>query len=270
MNMTYYQEYDPPTHLEHFVECFWVLYSDDRLANKWFRVFPSFHVECILAANEFYVKPAQKRSSTLKFQNLITGARTDTVQIRSAGIIDWVGVRFKPAIVQVLPDLDGSLLANTNYTTKLGLNVTDHVGFDLRLSHLSNQLTILSKELVVHQHLIQLNQLTEYIQAHKGNVQVKELAAHFNCSSKTVERLFNKTLGISPKGYIRMVRFWNILKYKQLNPDHTSVECAYAMGFYDENHFYKELNKIVPKYTKELLNKEFEKLNHLHQVRMQG
>ncbi|MFB6454650.1 DUF6597 domain-containing transcriptional factor [Chitinophaga sp. Hz27] len=63
--------------------------------------------------------------------------------------------------------------------------------------------------------LRQVDEMTDYLVARKGNVTISELAHIFHLSRPTMERVFTAVTGIPPQLYIRMVRFKTALRSLQ-------------------------------------------------------
>jgi AraC-like DNA-binding protein len=74
-----------------------------------------------------------------------------------------------------------------------------------------------------------------------GQMKVGDLAELLCVSSRTLERQFKASLGITPKHFIRLVRFQNALdKLKALPACHSCAQIAYAAGYADQSHFVKD------------------------------
>jgi len=77
-----------------------------------------------------------------------------------------------------------------------------------------------------------------------------ELAERMFVTSKTINRYFNRVVGISPKNYFSVVRartaLTNYVNHKaNFNP--------YEFGYYDMSHFYKEVVRFTGKKLVELV-----------------
>jgi AraC-like DNA-binding protein len=78
----------------------------------------------------------------------------------------------------------------------------------------------------------------------KGNMQynVDEIAARLFITSKTINRYFNKAVGISPKSYLSIIRSRAALTAfvsgrKEFDPS--------SFGYHDMSHFYKEIVRFT-------------------------
>lgn len=86
----------------------------------------------------------------------------------------------------------------------------------------------------------------------KGNVSMDVLAFHANMSNRTFERRFMDEVGMTPKLYARITRFFNTLQNKMLHPQKNFTAIAYEGGYYDQAHFIKECREFSSKTPEEL------------------
>jgi len=87
----------------------------------------------------------------------------------------------------------------------------------------------------------------------KGLVNINELINAFNVSYKKLERLFKLYIGITPKLYTRITRFNHSLKvgtHRKFN----LTDVAYECGYYDQNHFIKEIKRFCDVPPSRLMN----------------
>ncbi len=78
----------------------------------------------------------------------------------------------------------------------------------------------------------------------------------------TNERIFQAHIGISPKQYLKIVRFQNAIFIKQNSKAITLTDLAYEAGYYDQSHFIKEIKDLAGKTPKKLFESE-EIISHL-------
>jgi len=71
-----------------------------------------------------------------------------------------------------------------------------------------------------------------------------EIAEKMFVTSKTINRYFNRVVGISPKNYFSIVRARTALTYYV---NHKRGFMPYDFGYYDMSHFYKEMVRFTGK-----------------------
>ena len=79
-----------------------------------------------------------------------------------------------------------------------------------------------------------------YIHRAGGNITLRALAASLQCSEKKIVRTFLSNFDLTPKDYMRIMRFRKTLA--ELNRDyHHNLTCiCYENDYYDQSHFIKD------------------------------
>lgn len=72
---------------------------------------------------------------------------------------------------------------------------------------------------------------------------VDELAQQIGLSQSALERRFRRTIGLSPRKFVSLVRFRHALQLRNAGADLTTV--AHAAGYYDQPHFTKEFKRFT-------------------------
>jgi AraC-like DNA-binding protein len=74
---------------------------------------------------------------------------------------------------------------------------------------------------------------------------IDRLAAEVNLSRRELERKFQNIVGLSPKRFLRITRFQQVLKYLEQNPSKSFTTTAYANGYFDQSHFIKDFKEFT-------------------------
>ena len=77
------------------------------------------------------------------------------------------------------------------------------------------------------------------------NYTVDAVAKAACLSIKQVERFSYDRFGVSPKLYLKLMRFSKAWALKERLPDLSWTEIAHQSGYYDQNHFIKEFKKFT-------------------------
>lgn len=64
-------------------------------------------------------------------------------------------------------------------------------------------------------------------------------------SRRTIERSFRDFIGISPKKYTRIIRFYDSYSYLRNHPQVSYSALSQMFGFYDQSHMINEYKKIA-------------------------
>jgi AraC-like DNA-binding protein len=90
------------------------------------------------------------------------------------------------------------------------------------------------------------------IRSTKGAIDINNLAHHTCLSRKQFERKFASLIGISPKQYLKIIRFQNALHLNQLHSYNNLTTLAYEAGYYDQSHFINEAKELTGHTPKKL------------------
>lgn len=82
------------------------------------------------------------------------------------------------------------------------------------------------------------------------------LANQANLSPRQFERKFNERIGIGPKLYSRISRFYQAFEYKEKHPMHDWLTVATEFGYTDYNHLAKDFKQFTH-VTPNLILKEY-------------
>lgn len=73
---------------------------------------------------------------------------------------------------------------------------------------------------------------------------VEEYARKSNMSLRNFERRFDEQAGLSPKRYIQLVRFNNVLKMKFTNPEKSWAAISADCGYFDQTHMIRDFKRF--------------------------
>jgi AraC-like DNA-binding protein len=85
----------------------------------------------------------------------------------------------------------------------------------------------------------------QHIHQTRGATTVQELTQQLSVTERSLERRFDKVVGIRPKQFARIIRLQHCLKIHRENPALTLTELAYSTGYYDQAHFIREFTNLV-------------------------
>lgn len=99
-------------------------------------------------------------------------------------------------------------------------------------------------------HLL-LSNILSMLSDFSKEVPIEKIAKNSSLSSRTLDRLFKKHLGVSPVSFRKIARFRHSLKNKMFNSKfNTLTKIGYESNFYDQSYFskvYKNLTGQNPK-----------------------
>jgi AraC-like DNA-binding protein len=77
--------------------------------------------------------------------------------------------------------------------------------------------------------------------AHPAGVRIPHLLQQLHLSERQFERRFRHAVGISPKTYMRVKRFNEVLRHIRNGRYATLGDIAYALNFYDQSHLIRDI-----------------------------
>jgi AraC-like DNA-binding protein len=171
------------------------------------------------------------------------------VQFKCNGIFAVFGIPQKILINTILPL--GDILGDEN-----NLLLTEQFQSSADIFEMATYMNAyLIKMLLCQKHKIYtgiIANIADIVLHNKGVVSVDTLALYGSMSLRNFERRFIDEVGIPPKLYARITRFYNALENKMLHPGKNWTEIVYESCYYDQSHFIKEVKLFSSKSPDEL------------------
>lgn len=256
-----YQEFKPIKPLQPFIKFIWIQEFDGIMKDpQRERILPDCCIEVVLHFGEPFKTYFTNNTSEVQPQSFIIAQMRNYIEIEPRGRIGMIGVRFYPwgiyhflnyTIKEIrdrvmdLPSLwgkEGKTIEEQIYCASSNIERVKIVE-----NYLLNRLRNDKEKFQLADYGLQ------YIYKFKGKVTTDQLIDHLGFSSKYVQRLFNSTIGVSPKYIIRLYRFLNACNYLGAGQFQTLADVAYEFGYYDQSHFIKEFKEFSGLTPKEFL-----------------
>lgn len=100
--------------------------------------------------------------------------------------------------------------------------------------------------------------ITQMVWNSSGTVRIQELSAETGYSSRYLQEILNRQVGLAPKKFCKHVRFQKALKMLEM-PGISTSTIAYALGYSDQAHFCREFKDycgITPKESRLIIPQE--------------
>jgi AraC-like DNA-binding protein len=91
-----------------------------------------------------------------------------------------------------------------------------------------------------------------HIHTNPENISLKQLSKLQKCSEKKIVRSFMCNLDLSPKDYMRIVKFRKALNALHHLPEQSLTSISHQYGYYDQSHFIKEMKFFTGAIPKQL------------------
>ncbi|TLV03852.1 helix-turn-helix domain-containing protein [Dyadobacter luticola] len=85
----------------------------------------------------------------------------------------------------------------------------------------------------------------QLIHQHHGNLPVSQLMNELQVGERTLQRIFDAQIGLSPKRYSGVIRMQKFLKLlRKTSPGAHIVDPVFECGFYDHAHLIREMKQL--------------------------
>ncbi|NJN99166.1 MAG: helix-turn-helix transcriptional regulator [Anaerolineales bacterium] len=92
-----------------------------------------------------------------------------------------------------------------------------------------------------------INAIMDWIKANPAITRVDEVVSRFSMSKRTLQRLFNQYVGVSPKWVIQRYRLHEAADHLGEGEVADWAQLALKLGYFDQAHFIKDFKTIVGK-----------------------
>jgi AraC-like DNA-binding protein len=234
-----YKEYQPGDHLKKYIDTYWLMETDSIYRPAARRFFVDCTTEILI--NVGASTPYLNSVTPLYPGNVyIGGTITRPNEVFSLPNSCFVGIRFKPGGISVFYNLPYNELVDRviEFHDKPLISIIDSDEL------LPERLDRFFYSRIKDNHFAG-GRIAEIIANYKGMISVDWIAKNFNVSTRTLERIFNRSIGIPPKELINIMRFVNVRKriIQQGNTNESLLQIAYDAGYYDHAHLTREFKK---------------------------
>ncbi|NOQ14067.1 MAG: helix-turn-helix domain-containing protein [Methyloprofundus sp.] len=244
-----FKRFEPSKKLSGFVECYWFINTDihSPIDTKEY-----LHPEGGMGIILNYAEPLQFDGIAQTAPCILDGTNTLTRELGLTGVLDAVGIRFKPAGAHLLFSLPLHELKNET----LALADTPLKNYPDLYSRLSHAKTLLSKVSTIEDWLCKslqpeantsniVNKSLQLIKNQNGLVTIDSVAKKLDYNQRRIERLFNSQVGMTAKEYSRNLRIKTARSYIKSNKYSSFAEMAYDLGYYDQAHFINQFKNVM-------------------------
>ncbi len=246
-----YREFQPSAALRAIVERFWWLEGSagDIGAEP---IAPDGHAEIIVHGGDRFVEVRADETRHVQDRVLLAGQMTRAVWLAPSGFARAVGARLRPDGAHLLFGARQDGL--TNHIVNLG---DVHRGLARRLTEdvsgrESGEEMVRALDCALSgitpraAHISAARTATTHAHRRRGLVRVPELARHAGLSTRQLERVFAEQIGVTPKHYLRIIRFQEVLRTLRSGVGATTwADVATSHGYYDQAHFIRDFKTFL-------------------------
>jgi AraC-like DNA-binding protein len=162
-----------------------------------------------------------------------------------------VGTKFKPGVFTALTGIEAARITNSS------ISVSDAFGnspelddFDLATAALSTIASTIEAWLlpmadVDNPSLTLIDQIVASMRALPPDVRVQQIASANHLAPRTLQRLFHRYVGVSPKWVLKRLRIHEATERLAVAMPPAWTKLALDLGYYDHAHFIRDFRLVV-------------------------
>lgn len=248
----------PSKLLSPFVKQYWAIDSNIEAENEYVhRIIPHGLMELM-----FYQKSRpciEKEGKSFSENIVLTGQQADFYDMRIQNSLSIFSVTFKPHGPMMFFNLPLHEICNQNiplrYLCKQNIEDVENKinqvnSFEEKTQIVESFLTELLFRNYNKFEIGRIKSTVDKINEAKAEISIEDLSSHACLSKKQFERTFMKYVGISPKRFLKIVRFQHSLYLWQKTDKMRLTDLAYECGYFDQSHMiadFKKLSGMTPK-----------------------
>jgi AraC-like DNA-binding protein len=89
--------------------------------------------------------------------------------------------------------------------------------------------------------------LSRAVLERRGQISVSELCSYSGLGERTLERTFQRFVGLPPKTFARIIRFQHLVRRIETADSNRLLETALDFGYYDQSHMIREFREFACK-----------------------
>jgi AraC-like DNA-binding protein len=184
---------------------------------------------------------------------LYVGPFTERQRIPMANHCEYFCVWFRPGIMPRVADVTAGDLVNTwavlpkvlgTDVDELGERLSAVRGLDAKRRFIENFFHKAGLTSVMPSGTYR--RAVELVESTGGKIRVDGLSETLGVTTRTLERLFREHAGVSPKRFIRLVRFQRVLSQLRSSETHINLaDLACEWGYADQSHFIRDFKSLM-------------------------
>ncbi|MBN1500346.1 MAG: AraC family transcriptional regulator [Spirochaetes bacterium] len=248
-----YQIRKPCRILSRYVKYYWILEDcQDYPCHNPFRVIPNGMTEMLFHFGGSYY--CYTKGNILQKQPFISlcGMKNTFFDVVAPSTTGFLSVVFKPYgsgvffpfhFMEILNSSIDIENVYSNVSDRLYTQISENKNVEKKIQYVENFLiSCLKPEKRPNFDLIE--KMFLMIDDYNGLLNIDTLRKEFDVNFKFIERLFMEFLGITPKAFLKIIRFQSaICRYSYNKTDLTTL--AYNSGYFDQAHFNKDIRKYT-------------------------
>lgn len=246
-----YVETSPAPDLAAHVRCFWWMSSPGG-SRQPETIVPDGCLEIMVDAADPFRELQPDGRTTRQPRRMVAGQLQRALVIVPGRVVDVVGVRLTPAgarslLGDAVPELTDRVEDLDVVQRALGRQLEQAVLVDPRWPQRVAALQRLLRRELAHAPGLDplVHAATRLGMQHAGALAVDDLARAVGVSTRHLGRRFGQVVGLSPKAWLRTVRFQEVFAAVEYGPPGSWADVAVRCGFHDQAHLVREFRRFA-------------------------
>jgi len=255
----------PSSPLARYVQHYWVLETDKHDGIVTERVVPTGNIEVMFHYRKPFSSISPSGESQTQHRAMISGINQSWFDVSTGGESGALAVTFYPGAAANFFNLP--MMELEGKSLHLG-DIVKYESFSLEeqlaeAANLPERIKIVENFLMKRLHPVAAfdTQLIQrgvmFIKKFKGQIRASELAKQLYVTPKTLERKFACYVGNTPKQFIKIVRFNEVMISLTSVQSGRLTQHAMENGYFDQAHFIKDFKSYSGYTPSELLSQNF-------------
>ncbi len=245
-----YRELRPPLQLRDVVECIWFMSGATPTRTEPERILPDGCVEIVFNLADPF-RQLRTAAPATQPREMLVAAIPEHMLIKPTGSIDLVGIRLRPGGVSALVnDAINGIGDVTAYLHDLDHRLPRFLAEQLAATsghrgryHLVNDaLRRVARPERVDARVVWA---TRCLRRAKGRLPIDAVGREMGISTRTLERLFQRHVGLGPKKLSRIYRIQSVVRAVTAGQSDPWRLLALRAGYFDESHFVRDFQSVA-------------------------
>lgn len=244
--------FKPCPELESFVSCYWyAAFTGTEQERMSLKPRKTVIVPDGGAGFVFNVNPNDKWENSIVWGVMDSPTVVYNQQSVSRGKIRTFGVDFRPAGLYRFFNIPMSKFKNNSFdfediSTRLYGEISEKVYYAKSVGELIRFMETFLLKLLDRNNTIHyvVSGALNSIEMNSGKIKIQELSREFNVSERSLNRLFNECVGMSPKLLCRIIRLQKVIKMCKYGTHKDFLVAAYESDYFDQAHFIKDFKEF--------------------------
>ena len=257
-----FQFIQPHEALKPYIKHYWTMESSTFESDVCERVIPTANVQLMFHYRKPFVVKNNDSTLTHQPKSIISGINNSYFDVSTSGQAGVIAVVFNPTgachfFRFPLMEVENQSVNLRDIFNKEIMQIEEKICNETLMGKRIEVIEefLLQKLLPIHNsNLILIQNSLNLLKQNRGQISALELSGKLSVTTKSLERKFSALLGKTPKQFIKLIRFQEVVLDISRNRNIDLTEYAYRYGYFDQSHFIKDFKNYTGYTPKEFLS----------------